>query len=58
MAGKFEIYQDAKGDYRFRLKATNGQVIATGQGYKSKTACMKGIDSVRKNAPDATLKEV
>ena len=57
MPGKFEIYQDAKGDFRFRLKATNGQVIATGQGYKSKAACMKGIDSVRKNAPDAKLVE-
>ncbi len=55
MAGKFEIYQDAKGDYRFRLKAGNGQVIATGQGYKSKTACLKGIESVRKNAPEAKL---
>ncbi len=58
MAGKFEIYQDAKGDYRFRLKASNGQVIATGQGYKSKPACLKGIESVRKNAPDAPVNEV
>ena len=57
MAGKFEIYQDAKGDYRFRLKASNGQVIATGQGYKSKAACLKGVESVRKNAPEATLVE-
>lgn len=58
MAGKFEIYQDAKGDYRFRLKAGNGQVIATGQGYKSKTACMNGVESVQKNAPDAKIVDV
>ena len=58
MAGKFEIYQDAKGDYRFRLKAGNGQVIATGQGYKSKTACLNGIESIRKNAPEAKVVDV
>ena len=55
MAGKFEVYQDSRGDYRFRLKAGNGQVIATGEGYKSKKSCMNGIESIRKNAPDATL---
>ena len=58
MAGKFEIYQDAKGDYRFRLKAGNGQVIATGQGYKSKTACLNGVESVQKNAPEAKVVDV
>ena len=55
MAGKFEVYQDSRGDYRFRLKAGNGQVIAIGEGYKSKKSCMNGIESIRKNAPDATL---
>lgn len=58
MAGKFEIYRDAKGDYRFRLKARNGQVIAIGQGYKSKVACLKGVESIRKNAPEAKIVEV
>lgn len=58
MAGKFEIYQDKKGEFRFRLKASNGQVIATGQGYKSKTSCLNGIESVRKHAPDAEVAEV
>lgn len=57
MAGKFEIYKSANGEYRFRLKATNGQIIATGQGYKSKKACLNGIESVRKNAPKAELVE-
>ena len=58
MAGKFEIYIDAKGDYRFRLKAGNGQVIATGQGYKSKAMCLKGVKSVQKNAPEAKVVDV
>ncbi len=55
MAGKFEVYQDKRGEYRFRLKAGNGQVIATGEGYTTKKACMNGIESIRKNAPDAKL---
>ncbi len=55
MAGKFEVYQDEQGQYRFRLKAGNGQVIATGEAYTTKKACMNGIESIRKNAPDAKL---
>jgi uncharacterized protein YegP (UPF0339 family) len=58
MAAKFEIYKDKKGDFRFRLVASNGQVIATSQGYKSKASCMKGIDSVKKNAPKTDIVEV
>jgi uncharacterized protein YegP (UPF0339 family) len=58
MAAKFEIYQDKKGEYRFRLRATNGQVIATGQGYKAKKSCLNGIESVKKNAPGAEVVEV
>ena len=55
MAGKFEIFQDQGGTYRFRLKAGNGQVIATSQGYSTKKACHNGIESVRKNAPIAPV---
>lgn len=55
MAGRFEVYQDKKGEFRFRLKAGNGQVIATGEGYSTKKACLNGIASIRKNAPDAKL---
>ena len=58
MAGKFEVYADNSGKYRFRLKASNGQVIASGQGYKTKESCLKGIESVKKNAADATIIEV
>ena len=50
---KFEIYVDKKGEYRFRLKATNGQIIATGEGYKAKKSCVNGIESVKKNIVDA-----
>ena len=52
---KFEIYLDKSGEYRFRLKATNGQVIATSEGYKTKDSCENGIESVKKNAPEAEI---
>lgn len=54
---KFEMYADKAGEFRFRLKATNGQIIATGEGYKTHANCVKGIESVKKNAPDATITE-
>ena len=52
---KFEMYTDKKGETRFRLTATNGQVIAAGEGYTTKAACKNGIESVRKNAADAPV---
>jgi uncharacterized protein YegP (UPF0339 family) len=55
MAGKFELYQDKSEKYRFRLKAGNGQIIAVGEAYESKTSALNGIESVRKNAADAKL---
>ncbi len=58
MAGKFEVYQDKKEQFRFRLKAGNGQVIATGEAYSSKAACLNGIESIKKNAPEAPVVEV
>ena len=48
--GKFEVYKDGKGEYRFRLKAGNGEVVATSEGYSKKASCLKGIESVRGNA--------
>ena len=54
---KFEVYKDNKGEYRFRLKATNGQVIATGEGYVAKASCLNGVESVRRNAPEAPVAE-
>ncbi|GBF49377.1 hypothetical protein LPTSP4_08880 [Leptospira ryugenii] len=58
MAAKFEVYQDKKGEYRFRLKAGNGEVIASSEGYSSKQACLQGIESVKKNAADAKVEEL
>lgn len=54
---KFEIYEDKAGEFRFRLKATNGQVIAASEGYNSKAGCKNGIESVQKNAPEAEIVE-
>ena len=58
MAGKFEWFKDKKDKYRFRLKAGNGQIIATSEAYETKDSCMNGIESVKKNAPDAAVSEV
>ena len=52
---KFEIYTDKAGEFRFRLKARNGEIIATGEGYKTKASCLNGVESIRKNAPDAAV---
>ena len=52
---KFEIYKDKAGEFRFRLKASNGQIIATGEGYKALKSCKNGIASIGKNAPDAKV---
>lgn len=54
---KFEVYQDKAGEFRFRLKARNGEIIATSEGYKTKTSCLNGIESVKKNAPDAPIEK-
>lgn len=54
---KFEIYKDKAGEFRFRLKARNGEIIAVSEGYKAKASCLNGIESVRKNAPEAEVVE-
>lgn len=54
---KFEVYEDKAGEFRFRLKATNGQIIAVSEGYKAKASCMNGIESVKTNAPEADVVE-
>lgn len=54
---KFEMYQDKAGEFRFRLKATNGQIIAVSEGYTTKANCENGIASVQKNAVDAEIIE-
>ena len=54
---KFEMYEDNAGEYRFRLKARNGEIIAVSEGYKAKASCLNGIESVAKNAPEAEIVE-
>ncbi|GGR80422.1 UPF0339 protein [Streptomyces aureoverticillatus] len=58
MAAKFEVYKDAAGKYRFRLKAGNGEIIAVGEAYESKAAALHGIESVKVNAAAAPVVEV
>lgn len=55
---KFEVYTDKAGEFRFRLKARNGETIAVSEGYKAKASCMNGIDSVRRNAPEAVVQKL
>ena len=54
---KFEVYAGKAGEFRFRLKALNGQVIAVSEGYKAMANCMNGIESAKKNAVDAKIVE-
>lgn len=58
MSAKFEIYKDNAGEYRFRLLASNGQVIAQGEGYSTKANCINGIESIKKNASDADINDL
>jgi len=55
---KFEIFKDASGEFRFRLKAPNGEIIAISEGYTTKASCLNGIKSVKKNAPIAEVEEI
>lgn len=58
MDERFESYEDRSGKYRFRLKAANGQIIGTSEGYESEASCMAGIESVQRWAEEAEIKEV
>ncbi len=55
MSAKFEVYKDASGQFRFRLRAPNNEIIAVGEAYTTKAACMNGIESVKKNASVAEI---
>jgi len=54
---KFEVYVDKRGEFRFRLKARNGEIIAVGESYKALDSCLNGVASVKSNAPDAEVVE-
>ncbi len=54
---KFEIYTDKRGEFRYRLKATNGQIIAVSESYKAKKSVLNGVESVRKNAAEGNIEK-
>jgi uncharacterized protein YegP (UPF0339 family) len=58
MAGKFEVYEDKAGKFRFRLKAANGQVVAVGEDYETKSAAIKGTEAVQRAAEGATVTDL
>jgi len=58
VAAKFEIYKDAKGEYRFRLKAGNGEVVATGESYPTLAGARTGVEAVKRAASEADVVEV
>ncbi|QKD80266.1 MULTISPECIES: YegP family protein [Actinomyces] len=58
MASKFEVYEDGAGKFRFRLKAGNGEIVATGQAYETKAAAVKGTEAVQRAAADATVQDL
>jgi uncharacterized protein YegP (UPF0339 family) len=58
MPGKYEVFQDIQGKYRFRLKAANYEIIAVSEAYDTKESCINGIHSVMKYAPNSMVKEV
>lgn len=54
---KFEIFQDDRGEWRFNLKASNGEVVAVSEGYSSKQSCLNGVEAVRNAAKEALVEE-
>jgi uncharacterized protein YegP (UPF0339 family) len=57
MAGKFELYTDVRGQWRFRLKTGDGQIVCVGEAYRTKAAAMECIEKIRHHA-DAELVEI
>lgn len=55
MAGRFEVYRDKAGKFRWRLKSSNGQIVASGEAYETKAAAINGTDSVKRAADGATV---
>lgn len=57
MPAKFEVYKDASGQFRFRLRASNNEIVAVSEAYTAKASCMNGIESVKTNAPIAEIED-
>lgn len=58
MPAQFEIFKDESGQFRFRLRAANNQIILASEAYTTKAACTNGIESVKQNAPEAEVKDL
>lgn len=57
MAYKFEVYEDKRGEFRFRFKASNGEIMFGSEGYKAKASAIHAIESIKKNAPGADVQD-
>lgn len=57
MPAKFEVYKDSGGQYRFRLRAANNEIIAVSEAYTAKASCLNGVESVKTNAPIAEIED-
>jgi len=55
---QFEIYKDSAGKFRWRLRAANGEIIATSEAYQVKEGCEKGIAAVKEAAPKAVTQDL
>jgi len=58
MAGKFEIYKDRKGEFRFRLKSRNGEIVAQGESYPTKAHAKRGVEAVQRAAAGAKVEDL
>lgn len=58
MAAKFEVYQDKAGEFRFRLKAGNGEIVAVGESYPTRAGARQGCDAVKRAAAEARIEDV
>ena len=58
MAGKFEIYKDHKGEFRFRLKSRNGEIVAQGESYPTKAHAKRGVEAVQRAAAGAKVEDL
>ena len=55
MIPRFEVFKDRKGEWRFRLRARNGKIIAVGESYVSRRNAILGIESIQDCVPDAII---
>jgi len=57
VSGKFVVYKDGAGKYRFRLKAGNGEIVATGEAYESRANVLRGVEAVQRAAEGASIED-